>query len=255
MLEVKNISYKIGDRVILDNISFNANTNKILAILGPNGAGKSTLLNIFSGLLKPNSGRIIYNGQNINRFDTISLSRIRAVVAQKTNLNVPFSVLDVILMGRTPHQSSPENNIEIAIKSAELTSITHLLERPYTNLSGGEQQRVHIARALAQVAFETSKDKKFLLLDEHTSNLDIGQSYNLMKVCKDFKNENLGVIWIVHDINLALDFADEFLFLKKGQVVAHGDKKVINEQMISSLYDLELKSNINSDRLNFIPQI
>ena len=134
------------------------------------------------------------------------------------------------------------------------TSLLSFIDRDYTKLSGGEQQRVHVARALAQIAYEKVNENRYLMLDEHTSNLDIGKAYNLMNICKSFVNYNLGVIWIVHDINLALDFADDFLFLKSGNVIAKSTKDKISEELISELYDIKIiKKHLENNRIYFLP--
>jgi iron complex transport system ATP-binding protein len=255
MLELNNVSYSINNRKILNEVSFGAKTNRVLAILGPNGAGKSTLMNIFSGILKPQQGSVFFNNQNISRIEINRLSRLRSVVTQKSNLNTPYNVFDVVMMGRTPHILSTEKeNLEIVTKALEDTSLLSFIDRDYTKLSGGEQQRVHIARALAQIAYEKVNENRYLMLDEHTSNLDIGKAYNLMNICKSFVNYNLGVIWIVHDINLALDFADDFLFLKSGNVISKSTKDKITEELISELYDIKIiKKHLESDRICFLP--
>lgn len=270
MLKVENVSYIRNKKVILDNISFEAKTNKVLAILGPNGAGKSTLLNIFSGYLDNYSGNVTLNNNNLKDLNPQKLSQFRSVVPQKSNLNVPFKVFDIVMMGRTPHNKIDQKiNYDISIQAIKDVGIEEYIEKEYTYLSGGEQQRVHIARALAQIAYENEfgldneekKSKrenvnKFLFLDEHTSNLDIGRSYQLMNICKKFVNQHFGIIWVVHDINLALDFADEFLLLKNGKVFLTGDKSVLNSNSISQLYDLDMDTkSIDEKRFYFIPQI
>lgn len=269
MLKVENISFNRNKKIILDDVSFEAKTNKILAILGPNGAGKSTLLNIFSGYLDNYSGNVIINNINLKKVSPQKLSQFRSVVPQKSNLNVPFKVFDIVMMGRTPYNKiDPKINYDISIQAIKDVGIEEYIEKEYTNLSGGEQQRVHIARALAQIAYDNeffdndsnnndNKNEninKFLFLDEHTSNLDIGRSYQLMNICKKFVNDNFGIIWVVHDINLALDFADEFLLLKKGKVFLNGDKSILNQESISELYDLKMDTKyIDKKRFYFIP--
>lgn len=255
MIELKNISYKIRDKVILENVSVRVQPNEILAVLGPNGAGKSTLLNITSGLIKAQKGAVILNSQNIGEYNTKNLAKLRSVVSQKSSLNTPFSVLDVVLMGRLPFSNSSKENYEIAVKALTATNSLKFIDRIYTNLSGGEQQRVQFARALAQIAFQTNTESRFLLLDEPTANLDIGQTYSLMKTCKEVTNQNLGVFWVVHEINLALNFADKFLFLKEGKVLAYGNQSIINESLIEEVFHLPMKTISNGEKLNFLPQL
>lgn len=265
LLKVENISFSRGTKLIIDDISFEAKSNSILAILGPNGAGKSTLLNIFSGYLDNYKGKVFINNFNIKELKPQKLSHIRSVVPQKSNLNIPFKVIDVVMMGRSPYDKIEQKvNYDISLKAIKDVGIEEYIEKEYTNLSGGEQQRVHIARALAQIAYNNDiilndnniDYNKFLFLDEHTSNLDIGRSYQLMKICRKFINNNFGIIWVVHDINLALDFADKFLLLKKGKVLAYGSKEIITEDLISELYDIKIeKKVIENNRVFFVPEV
>lgn len=265
MLKVENISFSRGKKLIIDNISFEAKSNSILAILGPNGAGKSTLLNIFSGFLDNYKGNVFINNFNIKELNPKKLSHLRSVVPQKSSLNIPFKVIDVVMMGRSPFDKIDQKvNYDISLMAIKDVGIEEYSEKEYTNLSGGEQQRVHIAKALAQIAYNNdfmnkdgnSDNNRFLFLDEHTSNLDIGRSYQLMNICKKFVNDNFGIIWVVHDINLALDFADEFLFLKNGKVWANGNKEIITEELVSELYDIKVhKKVIENERVFFSPEI
>lgn len=257
MISASQICCIKNGREILKNVSFTANTGEILGIIGPNGAGKTTLLGAISGSDKEFTGTVEYNSKNINDFSHKELAKVRSVVSQKVTFNLPMKPIEIALMGRHPYGG--ENNLqdyEIAQKAIELAECGDFAERNYLTLSGGEQQRVQIARSLAQVAFE-SNGKRYLLLDEPTSSLDIGKAFRLMTILKSVLNENLGIIWIVHDINLAIKFTDKLLLLNRGEVFGFGKtQEIATEEAISKLYQLPLKlhKDQETNSFHFVPR-
>jgi iron complex transport system ATP-binding protein len=256
MISAKNITCIKNSREILSDVSFSAKPNEVLAILGPNGAGKSTLLNIISGADKEYGGEVTYSDVNLKSVNSSSLALKRAVVSQKTNFQLPFTPLEIALMGRSPYNSVNKIlDYQIAEKSLELTECSNFINQNYLTLSGGEQQRVQIARCLAQIAFEETNFNRFIMLDEPTSSLDIGKSVRLMNILKPLINNNLGIIWIVHDINLAIKYADKLLLLKDGKLFASGNtNEIATEERISELYELKLKRiELNNNEYFFHP--
>ncbi len=257
MISASQISCIKNGREILKNISFSVNTGEILGIIGPNGAGKTTLLGAISGSDKEFTGNVTYNNININDFSNKELAKIRSVVSQKVTFNLPMKPIEIALMGRHPYGGNNTLvDYEISQKAIELAECGEFSERNYLNLSGGEQQRVHIARSLAQVAFE-KEGKRYLLLDEPTSSLDIGKAFRLMTILKSVLNDNLGIIWIVHDINLAVKFTDKLLLLNRGEVFGFGNTKdIATEEAISNLYQLPLKlhNDAETNTFHFVPK-
>lgn len=251
MIELKNISLQKGSNQILKNISFNTLDNEILAIIGPNGAGKTSLINIISGIEKDYTGEISINGNLIDTYNVDELSKIRSVVSQKVDLNLPFKSSDIVLMGLNHNNSEPESLVK---KSLDLVEANHLIDRNYLELSGGEQQRIQIARALSQIYFLNDSNKRFLLLDEPTSNLDLSNSFKILSLLSNLSTKNISMLWIVHDINLALKYANRFLLLKDGELLSIGTKEdILKEEILSELYGMKLKIFRNEDQSFVLP--
>lgn len=225
MIETRHIFYEIQGKKILEDVSLQLNGGEVLAVLGPNGAGKSTVRKILSGDLPPTSGEVLMNGKSIAEWALIERAKVRAVLPQDSTLNFPFSVTEVVLMGRAPHLQGSESKKDYEIARAALNAVDalNLEERIYPTLSGGERQRVHLARVLAQI-WESPEDSKSrcLLLDEPISNIDIAHQHQTLKIVRNFAKENVAVLLILHDLNLAAQYADRILMLKKGKIVAQG---------------------------------
>lgn len=212
MIEVININYK----TILEDISLTINSGEMTVIVGPNGAGKSTLLKILAGTLTATSGKVYLYNQNIEKFKVHELSKIRAMLSQHYRLSADFLVKDIVLMGRYPHfkDHPSKDDFEIVVETLKLTGTTHLAERSILSLSGGEQQRVQLARVLAQL---WNQKEAILLLDEPISSLDIRYQFEILKIAQQKSREGFTVIAVLHDLNLAFRFADQLILLKKGK--------------------------------------
>ncbi|MGE9616996.1 MAG: heme ABC transporter ATP-binding protein [Solitalea-like symbiont of Acarus siro] len=237
MLKVKNISYN----TLIKNISFSIRSGEILGILGANGAGKSTLLKLLCKEHLLTKGDIILNEKNINDYSIEELAKTRAVLSQKYSTNIPFSVEELVIMGRYPHfTNTPKNyDISLAHQVMEETKILHLKNRNYALLSGGEQQQVQVARMLTQVY---DMPNAYLFLDEPTSNLDIFRQRTLLQLLKKFSQRKFTIICILHDINLASIYTDKILFLQQGQAVAFGPpSKVITCDIIHKTYKIPVE--------------
>jgi len=228
MLTTENIHLNIGRKNILHNVSFQANKGELLAIVGANGAGKSSLLKIISGDTSASKGSTKLNGKLIHQYKKTELAKIRAVLAQSFSLNLSFLVKEVVMMGRYPHFNEiPTSQDHLWVEKAlQETAVYHLKERVYTNLSGGEKQRVQLARVLAQVWKEEKAhaDEKahFLFLDEPVSSLDLLQQHKTLNLACKLKRKGFVVIAVLHDLNLASQYADKILMLKEGTVIAFG---------------------------------
>ncbi len=213
---------------------------EVLAVIGPNGAGKSTLRKVLCGDLTATSGEVLMNKKPLEDWTLTERAKARAVLPQDSSLNFPFSVLEVVLMGRAPHVNGAESENDYEIARAALKAVDELKleERIYPTLSGGERQRVQLARVLAQI-WEKTESPRYLLLDEPTSNLDIAHQHGALKIARRFAKENVAVLVILHDLNLAAQYADKILLLKDGKASAFGQpREILTEKIIYEVFDL-----------------
>lgn len=252
MIEVKDLHFwHEGKEIpILKGIEFKASPKEVTAILGPNGSGKTTLFKCILGVWKARRGEVFINGRSIRTMRRGEVARNVAIVPQDHEPPFPYSVFDVVLLGRVAHVglfSCPSGRDKKAAKDAlEALGIERLADRPYTKISGGERQLVLIARCLAQEA-------PVMLLDEPTAHLDFrNQVIVLSKVRSIAKREGLTVLMTLHDPNLALLFSDRVLLLNSGEVVAEGrPKEVITKENIKRVYGLDV-SFISQDGMEMI---
>lgn len=221
MYEAIDISFKTQGRQILKDVSLSVTPGRFTAVVGPNGAGKSSLIRILSNENSVYSGNVMVNGKEIHTYKSRELSRIRAVMAQHSTLQFAFSVREVITLGRHAHASGNKQNDAIVDEVISVTDLEHLEHRNYQTLSGGEKQRVQLARVLAQV-WEETVYPRYILLDEPTSSLDIAQQQAMFSVVKKVCARNIGALAIVHDLNLASQFSDEICILNSGTIVDYG---------------------------------
>jgi iron complex transport system ATP-binding protein len=224
---------------IFKNVSFTVESSEAMCILGPNGAGKSTLLRCLAGLLALGGGRITYDGRNVLGFSRRALAKIMAYLPQDHSPAFPFSAVDVVTMGRTAHighlASPGAKELSIALQKMEFLRISHLAEKRYTNLSGGERQLVMLAAALAQ-------EPVFLLLDEPTSHLDFGNQHRFLKLLKNLKERGIGVVMTSHFPDHALAASDRVIVLKDGSVASEGTpEEVITGAEMSALYEMPVE--------------
>jgi len=245
MLLAENISVKIGNKTLLDNISLSVKPGELLAIIGPNGAGKSTLLNSLSGEIIPTIGTVKMDGTAIQAWVPAERAQHCAILPQSSSLSFPFSVLDVVLMGRSPHSKmgNAAKDLNIAQQAISAIGISCLTDRIYTTLSGGERQRVHFARILSQIWEAVDSQSRYLLLDEPTSALDISRQHECLKIARDFaKHQQVGVLAVLHDLNLAALYADRIAVLHAGKLVACDKPNVvINKAMIQHVFNYAVK--------------
>lgn len=220
MIQARNITYKVQGKTILQEISLTLQPAEVTAILGPNGAGKSTLLHCLSGGLKPSFGDIMLDGVRLCSYTKQALAKRRAVLSQSNPISFPFTVLQVVLMGRSPH-SIVETREDMGIAEAALREVDacSLKDRSFPTLSGGEQQRVHLARVLAQL---WGQEDALLFLDEPTSALDLKHQHHILTYAKTRAEAGWTVLCVLHDVNLAAQYADRLIFMKHGRIVEEG---------------------------------
>jgi iron complex transport system ATP-binding protein len=236
-IDVEGVAFSYSSDETLHDVSFQARAGEVVGIIGHNGCGKTTMLRCINRALIPNKGSVFLDGK-----DTVDMSRKEiaseiGVVAQSTVITFPFTVLDMVLMGRFPAlerlQRESGKDLEIAMRCMRATSIDDLAARPIDELSGGERQRVIISRALAQ-------EPRALLLDEPTLHLDINHQLELMELVRKLAREQqMLVVFVTHDLNLAARYCDRLLLMKKGRIVAAGEiERVLTPENMAEVFSI-----------------
>jgi len=241
MIEAKNISVIINNNTLVNNVSMTLEAGKFSVILGKNGAGKSTFLKALTGDIKPSSGEVLIDGKQLGSIAPLHLARIRAVMMQNLQLSFSFTVLEVVLMGRSPHTRGFETTRDqnIAINCMKQAGVSHLANRSFPTLSGGEKQRVQFARMLAQLWDRIEENQPCcLLLDEPLSSLDLAHQHSIMQLIRDLTKKNVAVMMILHDLNLAAQYGDEVNIMRNGETYALGSPiDVFKSEIIEMAFD------------------
>jgi iron complex transport system ATP-binding protein len=239
MIEVHSISFRYHEDWVLQEVSFRVEKGEFIGVIGPNGSGKTTLLKILYRLFAPQNGEILFELVPMKKMDRADIAKRIAVVAQETHLLFPFTVLETVLMGRSPYLGDlmfeSEKDLEIAKRAMEWTKILPFSERPMDELSGGERKRVFIARALAQ-------EPEVILLDEPTANLDIHHQIDFLNLILTLNRERgLTIVMASHDMNVASEFCDRLILLRGGRIYKTGPPgEVITRENIESVYGCEV---------------
>lgn len=241
MLKIENLSYRVGNKTILEDISWECHPGKINLVLGSNGAGKSTLIKLIAGSQKPTHGQIIWDQHPIAQLK--DSAKYRSVLSQHLEISFPLTVREVVALGRHPHyaQSPTKRDWNIVDECIELFDLHDFTERAYNTLSGGERQRVHFARTHAQIFEDRPNGTSLLLLDEPLTFLDIRHQYAYMNLLSELvKRRNLIVVGVVHDLNLAMEYADEILLLNHGKTQISGTMDaVMQPEQISRAFGVK----------------
>lgn len=238
-LRVNGVTLGYGNRIVLRDIDLEVKPGEMVGIIGPNGCGKSTLIRGITGLITPRSGQIFINGQNIAKMSRGNLARVIAVVPQNPLLPGLFTAFEVVLMGRTPHLSrfgyEGERDLAITRRAMEATQTIAFAERRVGELSGGEKQRLTIARALAQ-------EPEVILLDEPTAHLDISHQVETLDLFRELCLERgLVAVAATHDLNLAAQYCDRLVMISQERIYCQGTpRQVINPQNIKQVYGTEV---------------
>ena len=237
MISVQNVSFGYGRTPVLDDVTLELNPGEVLGIVGPNGAGKSTLIKLLTRVLAPDAGRVTLDGHDLRRLSRLELARQIAVVPQAGDVPAAFTALELVLMGRTPHlgflarESRQDYTVvEHVMRAAD---VWRLRDRVAATLSGGERQRVLLALALAQ-------QPRYLLLDEPTNHLDLKYQTEILGLARREAAAGLGVLAVLHDLNLAARACDRVLVLNAGRVVAVGrPPEVFTETLLREVYQTD----------------
>lgn len=250
---VKDLSFSYVKNKVLDGLSFDLSAGKITTLIGANGCGKSTLFNLMTKNLKPDSGSITLNGQNLSDIRLKELARRAAIVHQYNTAPSDLTVEKLISYGRTPYHtfglSANVKEDEEKIKWAmDITHTAKIKDKPVSELSGGQKQRVWIAMALAQ-------DTKILFLDEPTTYLDVRYQLQILKLIQKLNREfNITIIMVLHDINQSLYYSDEIIAMKNGRIIAQGSpEEVITSQLVHQVYDVDLQIHSMDEKPFILP--
>ena len=252
MIEVDSISFRYHEDWVLEDVSFRVEKGEFVGVIGPNGSGKTTLLKILYRLLSPQKGEILFELVSMKKMDRTDIAKRIAVVAQETHLLFPFTVLETVLMGRSPYLGDSmfesERDLEIAKRAMEWTKILPFSERPMDELSGGERKRVFIARALVQ-------EPEVILLDEPTANLDIHHQMDFLNLILTLNRERgLTIVMASHDMNIASEFCDRLILLQGGRIYKMGTpEEVITKENIENVYGCEVW--IDQNPISGMPRI
>jgi len=237
MIKIRDVDLDYGAQAVLREVSFQSGTGEFLGIIGPNGSGKTTLLKAISRIVPPSRGVILLDDRALGEFSSLELSREVAVVPQASEPGFDFTVRDVVLMGRYPHIGrfgrEKDEDREICRNAMETTGITHLADRSVRAISGGELQRVIIARALAQ-------QPRILLLDEPTAHLDLGQQVSILHAMKDLSHR-IAVLGVFHDLNYAAHFCDRLILLHNHRILVMGSpEEVLTRDAIRTAFGIDV---------------
>jgi iron complex transport system ATP-binding protein len=261
MLEASDITFRVGSKALISNVSVSFAPGRLHLIIGPNGAGKSTLIKVLARLLRPHEGRVEYDGADVSRAGEAELAKRRAVLSQAVEVAFPMTVREVVMMGRYPHFGNRPGPVDekIADELMEFFDVIEFSGRNYQTLSGGERQRVNFARVLAQLwrdgsgPSQTSDSSqtpdsssahtscRYLFLDEPLTFLDIRHQIEFMKKVRRFADApDVVTVGVVHDLNLAARFADQIVLLDNGRVVAAGAPvEVLTAERIREVFAVE----------------
>lgn len=248
-LEIKRVQYSYNSSPVLRDINLTVGDGEILGIIGPNGSGKSTLLKCMDRILKPQVGSVLLDEYNINRIHARTLAQKIGYVPQSESGNFPATVFDSILIGRKPHfgWKPSASDLEHVARIIRLMNLENLAMRDIGEISGGERQKVIIARALAQ-------DPDVILLDEPTNNLDLRHQLDVLNLVKEQANRGMTAVIGIHDLNLAARFCGKFVMLKDGVIHAAGGLESLDSDNLEAVYDVKVDVVESHGRKLIIPE-
>ena len=246
ILQANKVSYRVGQKALLHDISFNLHANDFVAILGPNGAGKSTLFKCLSGerpSTRARRGQVSFLGRDLHDWRLADLAKIRAVLPQSSELSFAFKVRDVVLFGRYAHRDDAlrTDNETIVREALGACDAQGLIDRLYPSLSGGEKARVQCARVLAQVWLPWKECGRVLMLDEPTAALDLKHQMSVLNAAKSFATQTrCATIAVLHDVNLAARFATRIIWLVDGRLLAQGTvNDMLTAPLLKQIYGID----------------
>ena len=254
-ISIDSVSLNINGANIIKDISFTMNPGELITILGPNGSGKSTLLRVISGDLLPTKGEVAIDNVPLSNMSFKTQALKRSVMSQSQQILYDYSVQEIIEMGWVDYADN--GSVEIikqkCIKVAEECFVDHLMKRNFNTLSGGEQRRVHFARTLLQIDHQyDSIENRYMFLDEPTANLDLLFELQLIRLLKAKAEKGIGVLLIIHDLNLASKFSDKIAILKKGKLSAFGEPfEVFKSKTLSDIFGLAMHVDLKNLKVTY----
>jgi iron complex transport system ATP-binding protein len=239
LFQLNDIAFAYTHRPVFRGLSLAIESPGFYGLIGPNGCGKTTLLDLLCGLRRPSSGAVRFRGQDLTHLKRRQVARSIALVPQEYAVNFPFSVQQVVMMGRYPHMprfaGPAAEDKKMVDKVLDLTGLTEFRKRPMTSLSGGERQRVVFARALAQ-------DAEVLVLDEATANMDIRHSLNLLELARRQVRQGRTTLGVFQDLNLAAAYCDRLIALQDGQIAAMGStREILTAGLLQKIFEVDAK--------------
>jgi iron complex transport system ATP-binding protein len=244
MILARNITVQASSRLLVNDVSLDVARGTVTALVGPNGAGKSTLLKVLAGDVRHQHGEVTLDGRPLGAWKAADAALRRGVLPQESGLAFPFTALEVVLMGRTPHVSGGETAHDYAIADQALHAVGlgGFSERLYPTLSGGERQRVQLARVLAQIWEHDDSYGRSLLLDEPVSSLDLAQQQRVLLLARKFASDGAAVLVVLHDLNLASQYADRIALMRAGRLVAAGTpREVLTAEIIQAVFGVAVQ--------------
>ena len=246
MLEAQGLSFSIAGFSLLRDIDLRVEPGKVTAIIGPNGAGKTSLLRLLTGEQRPTVGNIALSGQPLGDWSPTLLARVMAVLPQSSRLDFPFTAREVVMMGRIPHATGLVRDTAIVDAALAAVDGSYLDKRFYTHMSGGEKQRVQLARVLAQIWEPVADHARVLILDEPTSSFDLAHQQLTITNMRSFAAQGVGVLVVIHDLNMAARCADQLLVLSCGRIAAYGSpQQVLTATTIKQVFNVDVSIGIN----------
>lgn len=253
-LQVVNLSLYVAGFELLRGIDLEIARGQVTVVVGPNGAGKSSLLKVLCGELESSSGQVLLNNIPLDSWSDIARARQLAVLPQQLALAFPFSAEEVVALGRIPHASGVVRDKEIVAAALSRLDASYLQRRPYTSMSGGEKQRVQLARVIAQIWEPVAEGERVLLLDEPTSAFDLQHQQMTLSLARSLAAEGVAVLMVVHDLNLAASVADQLVVMREGTIAAQGaPAEVLSEELIDQVFKVD--STIVSHPRSGLPMV
>ncbi len=248
-LKINGLQFSYNSTPVLEEVSFGVKKGEMLTIIGPNASGKTTLLKCINNILKPQKGTIMIDDESLNELSMAKIAREIGHVPQAGSKSFPTTVFDTVLMGRNPHGSwkPSEKDLETVSNTISRLGLEHIAMKNIGEISGGQKQKVLIARALAQ-------NPDILLLDEPTSSLDLKHQLEVLDVVNQQKENGISIVMTMHDLNLAARYSSKILMLKEGRIFAAGDVDILDPKNIESVFGVKVEIVDRSDGLMIIPE-
>jgi iron complex transport system ATP-binding protein len=239
-LSGQNLSLMLSHTPLFDGINLDVLPGNITTVLGPNGAGKTSLVRVLAGELNADSGSVSLNGKALKAWSPPARARTLAVLPQHSLLDFPFTVAEVVMLGRTPHDTGIAHDTQIVEQALKSVDGDYLAGRVYTQLSGGEKQRVHLARVLAQIWEPSPDGERYLILDEPTSSFDLAHQNLTLEVVRSLAEKGVGILMVIHDLNLAARCSDRMFLMQCGRIVISGTpSEVLKRETIASVFQVD----------------